>query len=124
MALVERLTMGSGAGASGSRLASLSVSGVSATGMNPPLEVLSDVEPGSDQDVLDREQQAQQELDREEPQHRDGEELEGQVLEDARARQQLLLELAVVPGPGPQAPGRLHVGPLQPAPEHQPVEEE
>src|SRR5829696_721509 len=38
-ALVERLTMGSGAGASGSRLASLSVSGVSATGMNPPLSL-------------------------------------------------------------------------------------
>src|SRR5215207_2829562 len=124
MALVERLTMGSGAGASLLRLASLSVSGVSATGMNPPLEVPSDVEPGRDQDVLDGEGQPQDELDGEEPEHRDGEELEGQVLQDARPRQQLLLELAVIPGPRPEALGRLHVRPLQPPPQHQPVEEE
>src|SRR5215213_3389347 len=124
MALVERLTMGSGAGASGSRLASLSVSGVSATGMNPPLEFPSDVEPGRDQDVLDGEGQAQDELDGEEPQHRDGEELEGQVLQDARPRQQLLLELAVLRRPPAQALEGLHVSPLQPPPQHQPVEEE
>src|SRR5215218_2761511 len=102
-ALVERLTMGSGAGASASRLASLSVSGVSATGMNPPLEVPSDVEPGRDPDVLDGEEQAQQELHGEEPEHRDGEELEGQVLEDARPREELLLELARARGPVAEA---------------------
>src|ERR671920_79005 len=111
MALVERLTMGSGAGASGSRLASLSVSGVSATGKNPPLEVPSDVEPGGNPDVLDGERQAQYELHGEEPEHRDGEELEGQVLEEARPRQQLLLELARARGPVPEPPERLEVGP-------------
>src|SRR5215207_8321002 len=116
MALVERLTMGSGAGASGSRRASLSVSGVSATGKNPPLEVPSDVEPGSDPDVLDGESQAQYELDGEEPEHRDGEELEGQVLEDRGARQQLLLELAVARRPALQPFERLQVRPLQPPP--------
>src|SRR5215212_7145024 len=124
MALVERLTMGSAAGASGSRLASLSVSGVSATGINPPLEVPSDVEPGRDQDVLDGEEQAQQQLHGEEPEHRDGEELEGQVLEDGGARQQLLLELAVIPGPAPEPLRRLDVRPLQTPAQHQPVEEE
>src|ERR1044072_9996883 len=116
MALVERLTMGSEAGASGSRLASLSVSGVSATGINPPLEVPSDVEPGSDQDVLDGEGQAQNELDREEPEYRDSEELEGYVLKDARPRQKLLFKLAVSLRPCPEPLGRLHACPLQTAP--------
>src|SRR3712207_8188768 len=116
--------MGSGCGASASRFASLSVSGVSATGMNPPLEVPSDVEPGSDPDVLDGEGQPQNELDGEEPEHRDGEELEGQVLEDAGARQNLLLQLAAARRPVAQAAEGLHVVPRQPAAQHQPVEEE
>src|SRR5215210_7830269 len=115
--------MGSGAGASGSRLASLSVSGVSATGINPPLEVPSDVEPGSDPDVLDGEEQAQQQLHGEEPEHRDGEELEGQVLEDGGALQQLLLELAAARRPVLQALEGLQVRPLQAPAQHQPVEE-
>src|SRR5688572_291420 len=125
-ALVERLTMGSAAGSSASRRASsLPVSGVSATGINPPLSrVSSDVEPWGDPDVLDGEEQAQQQLDGEEPQHRDGEELERHVLEDARALQKLLLELAGAREPVLEPREGLQVGPLHPAAQHQPVEEE
>src|SRR5947209_16412705 len=66
---------------------------------SPPLTesrrlTASHVEPGCDPDVLDGEDQPQNQFNREQPQHRDGEELEGHVLQKARAREQFGLELA------------------------------
>src|SRR5437764_14569520 len=97
MALVERLVIGSGAGASAvSLLTSLPVSGVSATKLflRSPFPS-SDVEPRRDPDVLDREPESQQQLYREQEQNRDGEERERDVLKQAGAGQKLSLALTV-----------------------------
>src|SRR5437588_8499067 len=126
IALVERLVIGSGAGTSAaSFLTSLPVSGVSATKLflRSPLPS-SDVEPRSDPDVLDREQESQQQLYREQEQNRDGEELERHVLKQAGARQKLPLELARRQQPRLETLERSEVGKPRRGPRHQYVEEE
>src|SRR3989440_9972008 len=126
MALVERLVIGSGAGASAvSFLTSLPVSGVSATKLflRSPLPS-SDVEPGRDPDVLDREQEAQQQLNREQEQKRDGEELERHVLKQARSIQKLSLEPARRHQPRLEPLEGGEVGKPRRGPRHQYVEEQ
>src|ERR1043165_4231722 len=126
MLLVERLVIGSGAGPSASFLTSLPVSGVSATDDSSAEKALkpSNVEPGCDPDVFDREDQAQNQLDREQPQHRDGEELEGQVLKQARPIQKLLLEPARRRQPGLEAFEGGEVRAFGRGPRHQEMEEQ
>src|SRR5437763_761368 len=126
IALVERLVIGSGAGASAaSLLTSLPVSGVSATKLflRSPFPS-SDVEPRRDPDVLDREQESQQQLYREQEQNRDGEELERHELKQAGARQKLSLELARRHQPRFETLERGEVGKPRRGPRHQYVEEQ
>src|SRR6185436_2421673 len=96
MPLVERLTMGSCAGSSGSFLTNDSVaSGDSATRDHSSAIVSwgpSNVEPGSYPDVLDRQSQSQKQLYRHRQQYAHCEKLESQVLQDTRPVQKLLLK--------------------------------
>jgi hypothetical protein len=86
MPLVERLTIGSCAGASGSFFTSDSEdSGNSATKIHPPRP--SDIEPGSYPNVLNGQRQAQNEFDWQRQQNTDRKKLKGQILEQARACQ-------------------------------------
>src|SRR5215217_2328703 len=89
--LVDLLAMGSAAGRSASRLINDSRgSGDSATMIFPPRS--SYVEPGSYPHILDGQSKTQNEFDRQCQQHAHGKKLKCQVLQQARAGQQLLLE--------------------------------
>src|SRR5215510_7393417 len=89
--LVEWLTIGSCAGKSASLLINDSlVSRESATMIFPPR--YSYVEPWSYPHILDGQSQTQSKLHRQSQQHTYCEELERQVLQQARSRQNLLLE--------------------------------
>src|SRR6185503_5660071 len=92
--LVDLLAIGSCAGRSSSLLINDSRgSGDSATMIFPPRS--SYVEPGSYPHILNRENQTQKQLDRQRQQHAHCKELERHVLQQARARKQLLLEFVL-----------------------------
>src|SRR5215203_1454171 len=115
--LVERLTIGSAAGTSASLLTNDSPGpGVSATMILPPR--YSYIEPGSYPHILDGQAQPQNQFHRQRQQHTDCKKLEGQILKQARAGEQLLLEPIL--GKQPQQSER---DPFE-VDGHQPVKEE
>src|ERR1044072_7730828 len=92
--LVDLLAIGSAAGRSSSLLINDSRgAGDSATMTFPPRS--SYVEPGSYPHILDGENQTQKQLHWQRQQHAHGKELKRQVLQQARARQQLLFEFVL-----------------------------
>src|SRR6185369_6098894 len=118
--LVERLTIGSAAGKSASLLTNDSRGpGDSATMIFPPR--FSYVEPGSYPHILNRENQTQKQLHRQSQQHADGEKLERQVLQQARARQKLLFKLILGKQIFPERPAEPDVLEVN---RHQPMEEQ
>ena len=63
--------------------------------ISPPRYLKIDIQPGNHPYVLDGQSQAQKQFHRQRQQHTHCKKLKRQVLEQARARQQLLLELVL-----------------------------